>query len=253
MMMVKDELDVLPHTLGWLSTQVDGIVIADNGSTDGTREWLRNADLGLELHVQDDEQVGYWQSVKMSFLAAWAAHRGATWIVPVDADEAWYSPHGRIADVLAQVAPGIAVARALLYDHVATGLDPELASPLERMGWRRREPGGLPKIAARPSLPLTIEQGNHGARYADAGVIDDLLVVRHFPYRSGEQMTRKARNGAAAYAATDLPETAGAHWRQYGRLLEVNPEAMHEVFAEWFHYPDPEGDPTLIFDPAPCP
>ena len=39
-----------------------------------------------------------------------------------------------------------------------------------------------------------------------------------------EQFVSKVRNGAAAYAATDLPPEAGAHWRQYG-----DPEAQGEA------------------------
>lgn len=60
-------------------------------------------------------------------------------------------------------------------------------------------------------------------------------------------MIRKARNGAAAYAATDLPETTGAHWRQWGTLSD---EQLREVFFEHYFSGDPEAD-GLVFDPWP--
>ena len=56
--------------------------------------------------------------------------------------------------------------------------------------------------------------------------------------------------GAAAYAATDLPEHQGQHWRDYGRLLESGgPDALADVFRAWFWQPHPTKD--LIRDPAP--
>jgi glycosyltransferase involved in cell wall biosynthesis len=244
--MVKDEADIIASTVGHLLGQVDEILVLDNGSTDGTRELLAE----LPVAVSDDPEVGYHQSRKMTDLARRAGELGADWVIPFDADEVWYSPFGRIADVLADVPAR--TAPAALFDHVATGLDPEDPDPIRRIGWRRREPALLPKVACRPRVEVTIQQGNHAASYR-GGVEAGLLVVRHYPYRSADQFVRKARNGAAAYAATDLPATEGAHWRQYGAILEAHgPEALGDVFRQWFWTADPASDPTLIFDPAPA-
>lgn len=242
--MVKDEADVIAETVTHMLGQVDGVIVADNGSTDGTREILEQ----LPVELIDDPDPAYYQSAKMSRLAAIAGERGARWVIPFDADEIWYSPFGRIADALADRPETIAT--ATLYDHVATAAD-EAGTPVERIGWRRRDPAPLPKVAVRPALPVEIHQGNHGASYSTTS-IDGLLVVRHFPYRSPEQFVTKARNGAAAYAATDLPTNQGAHWRQYGALLEAHgPEVLHSVFRQWFWDADPEHNADLIFDPAP--
>ncbi len=245
---VKDEADIIGATVAHMLTQVEHVIVEDNGSTDGTLDTL----YGLDVEVLHDPTIGYYQSAAMSRLARIASREhDATWVVPFDADECWYSPHGRIADVLAE-HPTAAIATAALYDHVATAADPDERDPLKRIGWRRREPTPLPKVACRPALPATIHQGNHGADYGAAGTVDGLLVVRHFPYRSAEQFVSKVRNGAAAYAATDLPEDAGKHWRDYGRLLDSGgPEAIGDVFRAWFWSASPETDPSLIFDPAP--
>jgi len=244
--MVKDEADVIEHTVRHMLGQVDHVVVADNGSADGTRAILER--LGVE--VLDDRDPAYHQSQKMSRLAAYAAlAHGAAWVVPFDADEVWYSPHGRIADVLA-AHPDASVARAALYDHVATAEDPAGEDPTVTIGWRRRTAAEMPKVACRPCPRVTIAQGNHGAHYGATAT--DLLVVRHFPYRSAEQFVSKVRNGAAAYAATDLPPTEGQHWREYGALLDAQgPEALHDVFRRWFWSASPSADPTLIYDPCP--
>lgn len=244
---VRDEADIIKETLTNMVAQVDALIVADNGSVDGTRDILSQFE-GPNFTVLDDTDPAHYQSRKMSALAAQAAERGATWVVPFDADEIWRSKEGRVGDVLAK-CQGIH-APAALFNHVATAEDPD-TSPVARMGWRTQEPLGLPKIACRPVLPVTIHEGNHGASYPD-GVDRDLLEVRHFPYRSAEQFLRKVRNGAAALAATTLPADVGTHWRQYGELLEnAGPEAVEDWFREHFFTNDPAQAGDLVFDPCP--
>lgn len=249
---VKDESDIIAATVSHMLTQVDNIIVADNLSTDGTRDIL--SDLAARypsLTIIDDPEVGYYQSRKMSALAALAHSRGAEWVVPFDADEIWYATGTSISNVLRQC--NYAIAPAELYDHVATGLDPDTPCPVERMRWRRTSPGKLPKVACRPALRVAIDQGNHGASYANSGCAPaPLLVVRHFPYRSVAQFVKKVKNGYAAYQATDLPESYGRHWRDYGKLLESGgEEAIGDVFRRWFWYADPKANQALILDPCP--
>jgi hypothetical protein len=245
--MVKDEADIIGGSIERMLRQVDVVIVADNGSTDGTREILEA--FGDRVEVREDPDVGYYQSEKMSHLAAVAAAQGADWVIPFDADEVWVSPHGRVADVLAEQAATIAAAPILNY--MATASDDMSLPPLERIRWRQREALGLPKVACRAVLPVTIAQGNHGAHYP-SGIVHELVEVHHFPYRSAEQFLSKVRNGAAAYKATDLPDDVGAHWRQYGELLdEQGPDAVKDWFREHFVSDDPESDPELIH--APCP
>lgn len=247
--MVKDEADIVGATVAHMCGQVDGVIVADNLSTDGTRDILD----GLPVDVVDDPDPAYYQSEKMTRLARRAMAEGADWVVPFDADEWWYSPYGRIADVLGALDHCWAIAAADLYDHVATGADPADGTIPDRIGWRRIDKGALPKVAARATTDLSIHQGNHGVAFdAPAPTIADLLEVRHFPYRSPEQFVRKAMNGAAAYGATDLPEDVGRHWREYGRIaVEHGPEELEAVFRRWFWVYDPTSDATLVYDPAP--
>ncbi len=266
--MARDEADVIRSTVAHMLDEADAVIVADNLSTDGTREILDElaASSAGRLVVVDDPEPAYRQSEKMTALALRARlDLGADWIVPFDADEWWYSPFGRIADVLADVAPQWLITPAPLFDHVATAEDNPLElDPIRRLCFRRRDRNPLPKVAARWRADLVIDQGNHGATYSGRGtVFDELLVVRHFPYRSVDQLVRKVRNGAAAYAAggTSIPETFGAHWRQWGAILDQQGEqAIADLFRTWYWREEPRGplvtpdgerQTSLLFDPAP--
>lgn len=248
--MVRDEADVIAGTLRHMADEVDELIVADNGSVDGTREILAELATVLPLTVLDDLDPAYYQSRKMTALAQRAAERGATWIVPFDADELWYG-RMRIADLLAG-AETCNVATAALYNHLATGLDEPGVDPFRSMVWRQREPGPLPKVAFRWQTGAVIHQGNHGVTLPNGAIEKPLLEIRHFPARSAEQFTRKGLNGAQAYAGTDLPEHEGAHWRGYGRLVDATggPDVLGEVFRQHWWYLSPV-DAGLVRDPAP--
>lgn len=233
---VRDEADIVAQSISHMLAQVDHVIVADNDSDDGTFEIL--ARLQREnpgrVTIKCDHEPHY-QSRKITTMAM---ESGAEWVVPFDADEFWLN-----VAALRDLPDDVLIAEAQLFDHVANPVD---------KGWRRREPSPLPKVAVRPRPGLTIHEGNHGATYT--GVHRPArttgLEIRHFPYRSPEQMIRKARNGAAALAATDLPESVGIHWRHYGHLTD---EQIRETFFTHFHSSDPESDPMLILDPVPCP
>ncbi len=247
--MVKDEVDVIAGCLRHMADEVDELIVADNGSTDGTRDalaWLADE---LPLTVLDDPDPAYYQSAKMSHLAALAAERGATWIVPFDADELWFSQAGRVRDVLPRF--GTCVVLAALTNHFCTAIDPVDEDPFRRITWRQPQAAPLPKVAFQWEPGAVIHQGNHGVTLPSGRGSRPGLEIRHFPYRSADHFVRKARTGAAAYRATTLPVTEGAHWRAYGDILDRHGEdALAAVFREHFWYLSPT-DSGMVLDPAP--
>lgn len=259
--MFKDEADVIERNLRHHYAEgLDGVIALDNASTDGTRAILDRlaGEFALALgspwlYVVDDPEVGYYQSSKMTAAAGAARERGATWVVPFDADELWYSPDGRtLAEaILMDQRPDVTIRNAALFDHRCTSLDhrawDDVDDPFTRMEWRHAQPIPLPKVAVRVDVLRKIEMGNHGAQVASGRAVGG-IEVRHFPYRSAEHMVRKARNGARAYAAAPgMPEMYGAHWRSYGRMTD---DRLMRLFSEQFWFDDPAAR-GLVRDPAP--
>lgn len=248
-MMVKDEIDIIEFTIRHLIEEVDFVIVSDNGSTDGTFDLVVQLQReGLPLRALLDSEVGYWQSRKMTALAQLALEEGHAWVVPCDADEYWYAADGRtITAFLAGQAPDVQIVLAHLYHHIPSDLDPEDdKNPFRRIGWRKREHAGLPKVACRARPDLTIDAGNHSARTNGTASTSSGLIIRHYSWRTEGQFLRKIRNGVAAYAATDLPEGIGEHWRMW---QNCDDEQVRAHFHTWFHSEDPYADDSLIFDP----
>lgn len=247
--MVKDAEDIIGYIVEHMIEQVDHVIVADNLSTDNTRDILES--LGSDITLVEDNDPAYRQSEKMTALAMLAKKAGAQWVVPFDADEWWYTTSGdRIADVIR--ANNYCINAAYMYDHVPTGVDGSDPNPMKRIAWRRNTKTPLHKVACRVTDDLTIEMGNHNATYTThmPTYSFDLLEVRHFPYRNADQFVDKAIVGALALEQTDLPYEQGQHWRDYARIAnEQGPEALKEVFREWFWSADPAQE-GLVFDPV---
>lgn len=237
---VKNEADILYHTVQHMLTQVDYVEIRDNMCTDGTRDVIHELSKvsGGRVAASVDGDPGFWQATKMTELAHDVGRMGATWIVPFDADEAWF-----FLDALRELPPTVTKVYATQYIYVPTPSDDVTEpNPLLRIGHRQSIPDGHKKVAFRYHPDAILHMGSHDVHYPAGGESMDLGVIRHYMYRSCPQVAQKVRNGAAAYALTDLPAEFGSHWRTMAEMTDT------DLRHWWDSYIRQAG---LVYDPWP--
>lgn len=223
---VRDEADIVETTLRHLLNQgVTGVLIADNGSTDGTYELLQRLSTTLpEIRVLRDSNPAHDQAFKQSWLSQLAWRAGADWIVPFDGDEFWFATGTRLAQYLA----GVQANRVWASFHHMTPTAPIRAG--EEL--RDREfivdatvalPG---KMAFRAHPLVFVGPGNHYANRVGGTATG--LHIAHAQYRSPEQLARKVRQGAASSKLTgeDLSWFA-PHWQAGAGLSDA------EILEVW--------------------
>src|SRR5215472_5887707 len=87
--MVRDEADVVEAFVRHNARVLDGLVVADHGSLDGTREILTQLrEEGLNLRVVPIEEPGFFQSRRVTQLTREALSlHGADFVFALDGDE----------------------------------------------------------------------------------------------------------------------------------------------------------------------
>lgn len=211
---VRDEADVvglvLDHTL---SQGIDHVLIADNGSRDGTRELLGDlAARDPRVHVADDRLMAHHQSEKVTWLAHQAWRSGADWILPIDGDEFWFAEGQSVAERLRASTKGIVHAH---FHHMV----PTSGSAAEPEGWTfllDSTPGNPGKVAARAHPLLEVHAGNHAASRVGGEEVG--LFIAHAVYRGPAQVARKVRQGQRATVAAGRSAVPAQHWQLASQL-----------------------------------
>jgi len=241
-MMVRNEADVIRTNLAYhLAAGVDEFLVVDNGSTDGTGAILREFAGTGRVHVSA-RPGPFLQADTTTELAREAYQRGARWVLPIDADEFWHVPGGRLRDVLDDLPD-------------AGALEVEVTNFVQRRAQERLEPAALlamtrrpaeavgtsaeaaalveagrigfveirypPKYVARATVSLRVAQGNHQVSGIDGRVMPTAAIkCLHAPLRAraalGEQ---KAEQGRRVEEVNQYLQQAW-HVRRWRRLAE---------------------------------
>jgi hypothetical protein len=236
---VKNEADIIGLALDHMLEQgVDHILIADNLSSDGTRELLESrASADSRVHLAFDSEPRFFQAAKMTRLAQVAALAGADWIIPFDADEFWYAEGRAVADYL-RLAQANAL-RTLIFNAVATTRDGQPARSTTFLV--DSAPHYDEKVAFRAHPLARLEMGNH--RVGRVGPAAVGLRLAHVPYRGVEQMRRKFLDGNEALRETGDHAGLAAQWRQ-GAGLDAD-----EVAEAWENVRSGRAEPRITWLP----
>jgi hypothetical protein len=241
--MVKNEADIIGASLAHAFEQgICHVLISDNGSTDGTLELLHELASTYPLSIATDSMLAFEQASKMTHLARAASRHGATWVVPMDADEFWTAPEGSVASHLEASPADVEVA-------TVRNIFPFVDLPVvDRTGQFRIDtvPSRHPKVAVRASRSLWINVGNHWAVRGTARRESGLLVT-HLQWRSFGQFSAKVAQGKVGLEQTGYQEFVGNHWRKLGA------EPNDRLRARWESLLLGEHDPELHWGPiGPC-
>jgi|694.fasta_scaffold06563_36 hypothetical protein len=241
--MVKDEEDIIGHNLNYLLNQdIDHFIIANNLSIDSTNEILQ--DLKSQnpnlFTILQDEEVAYYQSAKMNKLIYTAAEMGASHIIPLDADEIWFTHSGK--------SLGSEIKSMLVDKTYATVFDmvpknnsfTSNGNPITDICFQEPRVKALPSVAFKFTEGCSIVQGNHDV-VMPGSQSEDLLYIKHYQYRSFDQYKNKLRNGKKVYDATDLSYGHGTHWRIGGEMSD------DELLNNWNNFVN---QPDLIYSPT---
>ena len=222
----KNEADIIDHTVRhFLNQGFDGLIVVDNGSTDGTLDMLRHlAATDSHLFVGTDLEPAFFQGRKMSYLAHLAWRAGAEWIVPFDADEQWFAVGATVPEFLR--ATDAEVVECAMFNVFPARGDDALDLSQARTLRLETRPTGWVKVAFRARPWVWVRNGNHEVR--SHGTRTSGLRLRHFQYRSLEQISRKVGPGRdAVEQAFGRSSGFSTHWRD----LDLLPVAALE--AAW--------------------
>lgn len=234
--MVKNEEDVIEAFVRHHCRFLDGMVVLDNLSQDGTRSILRRLrEEGLPLVVADDHETGFEQGRKITALARRVLdEEEPDLVLLLDADEFLMAADGQgdpraLLEALPADAQHLIPWRSYIpmpdddpdEAYVPRRLRHVRPDEVEKL-WKVMLPGTL----ARRS-DWSIGNGNH-----TLGMLGDgpaprenrvaSLRLAHFPIRSAEQLQRKVCIGwLNLLSEWDRPPGEGFHWEELFQKLKA--------------------------------
>jgi hypothetical protein len=278
--MLRNEADVVESFVRHNLSLLDGLVVVDHGSSDGTSEILDALVAeGLPLEVERDASVGYLQSEIMTRTVRHAfAQHGADFVFALDGDEFLKVPRRELLDdVLATLPQGLHA--AMNWQTYVPDFDSGPPPPENVLSRAKRrlvaERHGLHKVIVARSIAdaphAVLAVGNHvvlpsaGHSMAQqpvkhARIAAEVVALAHLPVRSARQLTNKIVIGWLAHCVARRSNADLAfHWRElYQELADGHAPSVERLRAIAANYGLPmtawlpPGEIALVDDPLPA-
>jgi len=241
--LVKNEADIIETNIKThAKLGVDGFVVMDNGSTDGTREILSRLQKEFEMVIVDEKGL-YSQSKFMMRLAKIAKKRlGANWVINNDADEFWLPRNG--LSLKENLNFNGAVLTVQRYNMIL-----EEGKPFVKSNYfvenpifytKEKQLSGdvsivltkiAPKTIVNPNGLIYLRGGNHKALHIKSfrdyfrSGYDKIkrfkaIEVFHFPIRSYEQFEKNIKN-RKVLLESQKRISMGPHYRRWVELFKL--------------------------------
>lgn len=257
--MVKNEEDIIEAFVRHTLSQVDHLYVADNLSTDGTRDILDALVAeGLPLTVSLDPAQAMEQNVKMtSMYRRYAAVEHFDFAFFLDADEFLRLDKDLMAAVPRRAGQGRAFyVPRLNYVYMGepkTGDALSVFDAMTTLDTMKMSPKSMIFHDKAGCRRYHIGNGNHHVRdWAQGGETvseeqpQPFATMLHFPIRSVEQYLSKSLLGwlamqLRAEGVNDAEQTIGKHWRtQYRLILQANADVTEELVKKNLYGSVPE-------------
>lgn len=261
--MVKNEVDIIETFIRYHVSILDGMVILDNGSTDGTLEIINNLiKEGLPIYMLFDDNPSFDQSAMTTkMLYASLGRFQLDYVLPIDVDEFLITNSNKPirSELESQLRPD-SLFFVSWVTYVPTEIDDmhEL-NPLKRITHRRNiqhnydEKVFVPaNIASKESI--IIRQGNHDIDSAGSKETNRTRLkhinLAHIPIRSEGQAKSKYLVGWLANLARD--KQVLFDWYYYYNILKEGKKLMDNDLKEMalkYDVPNKRTNISLIKDP----
>ena len=243
LLLVRDEEDILAQNIAFhLRCGIRNFVVTNNGSTDGTRDILRDFErsLGTSFIVLDDPVIAHLQAERVNRMIAIAKEKfQPRWVLSADADEFWYPVNGNYTTECD--------GRANILDCYWHNF-----APAPDTAWQGFQTiGEMPGYHARMKKTLCLARGllgmyagNHEARtIPHVARRSENIRVYHYPIRSYAQFERKVVQGHRATMSAGAHQNVAWHWREYYEAWEAG--RLPEVYAQFAANNRIAEDPTM--------
>lgn len=261
-LLVRNEIDIIAQHLAYHLPKVDFLIVTDNGSDDGTREYLEMMK-GGKVIVIDEPGRDYAQDVWVDRMIKLAISHGAEWVVNSDADEFWMCDFRELIEKYGAEHNVLRVQSRLM---VCTDRDSDDPCPLKRISHRLIKPRAHEEKYMQVWAKLIhstkewdrIFLGNHktffkpGVAQRLAEIPEARAHIRHYTERGWDHYRKKYIAGGEDYTRSDKPKEFGIHWRErYAVYASGGIAALRDLYHAQSIVTGPDVARLCVRDPWP--
>jgi hypothetical protein len=232
-LLTRDEIDIIKPWFDFHAHRADLLIVTDNGSIDGTREFLdaRKSENCAVLH----EDGSTWeQRTWVNRMAALAAERGCDWCFHSDADEFW---RGDLRTAITTTKGNAIFVPSFRYPSTFRDNLNE-TNPIKRLVRRTAQPLFIwQKVIHQTSGFLTVVDGNHDVTFkpdiVKSAEDSKTLAIAHFNERSFEHFRRRFVCDGKVLTLGVIPENRSWHVRRVYQAYEAGGvAALRDIWVD---------------------